>query len=228
MAKPRRPLTRDKVLDAALRILDKGGPAALTMRSLAAAVGVEAMSLYNHVDDKADLLSGVVDRVLSGIAPPDPALPWFERLGLVARGIYEALVAHPALVLIIGSEQGGPTDPQVLAGVDGLIAILEEGGLPPAERVNAFRGLLAMCFGFVVTHTLGLSTSKAAARKAWERSDAAKWTPEAYPHFARLVPQFFMTSAEDDFEFMLRAYLRAVGAPAQAAPGCEGPSTRPR
>ena len=72
-AEPRTPLTRDRVLQAALALADAGGIEALSMRKLGEAVGVEAMSLYNHVPSKADLLDGLVDLVFSEIELPSGA-----------------------------------------------------------------------------------------------------------------------------------------------------------
>ncbi|HRE25778.1 MAG TPA: TetR family transcriptional regulator, partial [Anaerolineales bacterium] len=94
-------LTRDVILTAALRIVDEEGLEALSMRRVATAVGVEAMSLYNHVNDKQDLLNGLADLVLAGITPPDPSRRWDRRLEAIAIGLYEALITHPALVVVL-------------------------------------------------------------------------------------------------------------------------------
>lgn len=211
----RKPLSRERVLAAALALVDAEGLAGLSMRRLAAVLHVEAMSLYHHVRDKGDLLSGLVDVVLSRIAPPDPSRPWSERVEAVALGLYRALVAHPSLVLIIASEEGAPTSGEVLRGMDGVVAALAESGLSPAQQVSAFRGLLAMCFGFVLTHTQGLRATRAQAEAAWQAWDSAKWDPAALPHLARLAPQFLITRPDDDFRFMLTAYLDALRATAR-------------
>ncbi|WP_255355826.1 TetR family transcriptional regulator, partial [Frankia sp. CpI1-P] len=65
-----------------MRLADERGLAGLTMRRLAAELGVEAMSLYNHVANKRDLLDGIAARVYESIPLPDPALAWDERLRL--------------------------------------------------------------------------------------------------------------------------------------------------
>ena len=66
-AEPRRPLSRDRVLRAAIELADERGIESLTMRTLAQELGVEAMSLYNHVANKEEILDGMVDTVMDEI-----------------------------------------------------------------------------------------------------------------------------------------------------------------
>src|SRR5207247_1420609 len=73
---PRAPLSRERVLEAAVRLADEGGIESLTMRKLARALDVEAMSLYNHVANKDDLVDGIVDLVVSEIDLPATADDW--------------------------------------------------------------------------------------------------------------------------------------------------------
>lgn len=212
MPKKRLPLSRERILDAALALLDEDGIDGVSMRKVASALKVEAMSLYNHVRDKQDLLGGVVNRVLAQLEPPDAALPWDARLEQIARRLYGALVQHPALVIVLASEQGRPSDPKVMQGMDGIIATLAEAGLPPPLQVSAYRSLLALCFGFVLAHTQGLSMTQSQAADVRAEWDSAQWNAGPLPHLAQLAPQFLQTKAEDDFAFMLGAYLNAVRA----------------
>lgn len=210
MRKSGTPLTRDQVLAAALKMLDEDGIDGLSMRKLASALNVEAMSLYNHIKDKRDLLDGLCNLVLAQIELPGTSLPWIQRLEAFAINLYEGLLQHPAIVLILASEEGRPTDMRVIQGMESLIAILSESGLNPQHQVSAYRGLLAMCFGFVLAHTQGLRRSKAQAQAAWDQWDSHQWSPDTLPHLARLAPQFMQTHADDDFKFMLDAYLNAL------------------
>lgn len=206
-------LSRQAILEAALEILTAEGVGALTMRRLAERLGVEAMSLYNHIADKRDLLDGVASLVLGRIAPPDPGLPWARRLEAIVLGLYEALSAHPQLVQLIASGQANPRDRQVLEGIDTILAALEDAGLSPQQQVSAFRGMLAMCFGLVLNHTLGLSVSPAefgAQRVTW---DPREWDAPGLPRLAGLAPYALSTTPHDDLRFMLDAYLAALGGP---------------
>src|SRR5205085_2589537 len=73
---PRLPLSRDRILRTALDLADESGIEALTMRKLGQALGFEAMSLYNHVTNKDDVLDGILDLVLAETEPPSPAGDW--------------------------------------------------------------------------------------------------------------------------------------------------------
>ncbi len=204
-------LTRQMILEAALEILSAEGLARLTMRRLAERLGVEAMSLYNYVDDKPDLLDGVASLVLSKIKPPDPGLPWAERLEAVMLNLYNALSAHPQLVTLLAAKQESPRDIAILAGMETIIGILEEAGLNPSQQVSAFRGMLALCFGLVLNHTMGLSTSLANAEAHWLDWDPRELARPDLPRLSRLAPYFLSTRPRDDLRFMLDAFLAAVG-----------------
>ena len=87
----RTPLSRERVTTAALLLIDADGLDALSMRKLGAALGVEAMSLYNHVANKDDLLDGMVDLVVSEIDLPSDATDWKEamrRRAISARSVW--------------------------------------------------------------------------------------------------------------------------------------------
>src|SRR6266540_6177235 len=89
-------LSRERVLQAGLRLVDREGVDALTMRRLGKELGVEAMSLYGHVANKQDLLDGVVECVYAEL--PQCSLmsgPWHERLRSVAHRIRQVLLHHP-------------------------------------------------------------------------------------------------------------------------------------
>ncbi len=204
-------LSRERILQASLQILEEHGLAGLSMRKLAAALDVEAMSLYNHVRDKRDLLNGLTDLVLSQVELPDAALPWNERLETIALNLYHALLRTPALVTILASEQGSPSALKVMRGMDALIAALAETGLNPQQQVHAYRGLLALCIGSVFAHTMGLTKTAQQAQEVWDQWETPGWDAQELPHLARLGPAFGEARAEEDFRFMLRAYISYLG-----------------
>jgi AcrR family transcriptional regulator len=90
----RAPLTRDRVLEAAVRLADAGGIEALSMRRLGQELGVEAMSLYNHVANKDDLHQGIVELVLGVLEPPADGGDWKHELRRTAVSSYQAFVRH--------------------------------------------------------------------------------------------------------------------------------------
>jgi AcrR family transcriptional regulator len=215
--KPRGQLSRQAIVEAAAAILAADGLEGLTMRRIAKALGVEAMSLYNHVRDKRDLLDGVVGLKLSRIQAPDPSRPWPERLRTLVLGLYEALAADPWLVMALTTEQIEPREPAVVAAMEAALAAFEDAGLEGPQRVSAFRGLLALCFGLVLTHTIGLRMTPAQAEQRFAEADADQWSNADAPRLTALAPQFLLTRPSDDLEFMLDAYVAALGGRRNAA-----------
>src|SRR4051794_29501477 len=92
---PRIPLSRERVLSAAISLADEGGIESLSMRKLAQELGVEAMSLYNHVANKEDLLDGIVESVVGEIATPSSETEWKTAIREIAVSAHETLLRHP-------------------------------------------------------------------------------------------------------------------------------------
>jgi AcrR family transcriptional regulator len=88
------PLSRDRVMHAAVELADEGGIESLSMRRLAQALGVEAMSLYHHVRNKSDLLGGMLDIVYSEVEPPTPAGDWRAAMRHSAISFHHVLLRH--------------------------------------------------------------------------------------------------------------------------------------
>src|SRR4029077_10021064 len=96
VAASRRPLTSERILDAAVELIDQSGLAELSMRHLGAALGVEAMSLYRHFASKSMLLEAVVGRLLAELVLPVPGhAPWEASFRALARGYRQLLLRHP-------------------------------------------------------------------------------------------------------------------------------------
>src|SRR6266480_4817426 len=91
----RKPLSRERILDTALALVDEEGIEALSMRKLGQALGYEAMSLYNHVANKDDLLDGIVDRVLAETELPRAPGDWHAAVRASAISVHDALRRHP-------------------------------------------------------------------------------------------------------------------------------------
>ena len=138
-----RPLTRTELLDAALGIVDSEGLEALTMRRLADAVGVEAMSLYHHVPSKDALLDWTVERMRSEMRLPEP-LPdgWAGVLEAIFVEYRRVLAAHPNMLPLAARR----TD---LAGASGLQYLIEQ-GIGPDDAVEMYQSLVAFTVGFSV------------------------------------------------------------------------------
>lgn len=148
MPAPRTPLTRERVLRAGLVIADRDGLDGLTMRALGAAVGVQAMSLYNHVTDKDDILGGLVDLVVAEIGVSWADAPWREAMRQRAEAAHRVLLAHPwATGLLMSRANVGPA---MLTYIDRTLGCLTRAGfsLPMADHVwNTLDGYI---YGFTL------------------------------------------------------------------------------
>jgi AcrR family transcriptional regulator len=145
----RAPLSRERVLRAALRLVDAGGHNALSMRNLGKELGVEAMSLYNHVANKEDILDGLVDIVFSEIAVPSPgATDWKGAMRERAISVREALNRHRwAVGLMEGRLNPGPAS---LRNHDAVMGCLREAGFPFRSAVHASSVIDAYIYGFAL------------------------------------------------------------------------------
>lgn len=145
-----KPLTRDRILQAAKFLADAEGRNAVTMRRLAAELGVEAMSLYHHIPNKDALLDGLVDVIMAEIneiTNEESGADWRGRLRRRFLGARDVMVRHPWAPGLIGSR---PTiTPSVICYYEGLLAVLIEGGLSYALAHRALHAFAAMPLGFV-------------------------------------------------------------------------------
>src|SRR5438552_19084265 len=105
----RTPLSRKRVLDAAIRLADEGGIESLPMRKLARALGVEAMSLYNHVANKGDLVDAIVDLVVGEIELPSNSDDWEAAIRTCAISAHDAFLRHPWACGLVMSPTATPT-----------------------------------------------------------------------------------------------------------------------
>jgi len=159
------PLSRELVLRAAVALADERGLAELTMRNLAKELGVEAMSLYNHVANKNDLLDGMIDLVFSEIDPPVAGGEWKAELRKRALSTRAALLRHRWAV----GEMEGRTDhgPSNLRVHDAVLGCLLGAGFSAEATVHAYSVLDAYMYGFALQQTdMSSQTPEDFAREA--------------------------------------------------------------
>ncbi|MEV6359317.1 TetR/AcrR family transcriptional regulator C-terminal domain-containing protein [Nocardia asteroides] len=145
---PRTPLTRDHVLRAAIGIADQDGLDALSMRRLAKAVGVEAMSLYNHVANKDDLLDGIIDLVVAEISVPAAGGDWQAELRRRAISAHEVLLRHRWATGLLGSRV--TVGPAMLRYIDATLACLVTAGFTYEQADRAWNALDSHIYGFTL------------------------------------------------------------------------------
>ena len=140
-------LSAEVVFEAALRLVDQEGIEALTMRRLAADLGVATMSLYSHVPNKDQLLLGVVNLATSEIVLLEPGTPPWEALRVITRDFRRVALLHPNLVPLIVRQP--PTGSQGLYVLEAALDALRRAGLGPEEAAQAYRVSASFAIGFV-------------------------------------------------------------------------------
>ncbi|MFI6214772.1 TetR/AcrR family transcriptional regulator C-terminal domain-containing protein [Nocardia brasiliensis] len=151
MPKPtaaRAPLNREKVLRAALSVADEQGLAALSMRKLAQLLGVEAMSLYNHVANKDDLLDGLADLVIAEMAVPAIGGDWKAAMRARATSAHEVLQRHPWATGLIGSRLN--VGPAMLRYIDATVGCLHAAGFSYQLADRAWNAMDSHIYGFTM------------------------------------------------------------------------------
>src|SRR3954447_4746594 len=143
---PRLPLSRERILAAALDLADENGIESLTMRKLGETLGFEAMSLYNHVANKNDLLDGMIDLVLVETESPSPVEDWDAAIRATALSVHHALNRHPWACNLLMSP--GRVRPSRLRYMDALLGRLREAGFSADTTYHAYHVLDAHIFSF--------------------------------------------------------------------------------
>jgi AcrR family transcriptional regulator len=204
------PLHRDRVLRAAVALADERGIASLTMRKLGEALGVEAMSLYNHVASKGDLLDGMVDVVFDEIEVPVDETDWKVAMRVRARSTREVLARHQWAIGLLESRT--TPGPATLRHHDAVIGILREGGLSVELAAHAFALLDSYIYGFALQEAnLPFEAGDETAELARAILDRAP--PETYPHLTELAVEHVMQPGYDfgdEFDFGLDLILAGL------------------
>jgi AcrR family transcriptional regulator len=210
----RTPLSRERVLRAAIKLADEGGIESLTMRKLARALGVEAMSLYNHVSNKDDLMDGIVDLVMAEIELPSGGEEWDVAIRKYAVSAHEALLRHRWAASLVLSPTTARTEPTPrLESMEWLLGRLKEAGFPPKLRYSAYHTLDSHIFGFTLWQ-LGHSVAANNLRGDQDLADfAASFLSEMraldYGHLAEHIEQHLDAGNDgaSEFEFGLDLIL---------------------
>lgn len=155
----RRLLTRERVLAEALAIISAEGAHALSMRAIAARLGVVPGALYRHVRSKEQLYDLVLDAVLAEVdCQADPGAPWATQVGVLSRRLRTVLENHPGIAALLKARD--PVSPASLAVAEAFLAPLNAAGLPGRQAALAFR----LIYDYTVGFALGDPTSPAEQR----------------------------------------------------------------
>nr|WP_305070593.1 TetR/AcrR family transcriptional regulator C-terminal domain-containing protein [Micromonospora tarensis] len=177
-ARPRRalPLTVERIVAAAVALLDEHGIEGLTMRRLAQQLDVTSTALYWHVKTKDDVLDLAVDRIFGDVPVPEPSDDWIDDIRSLARAWRAAMLCHPWTPSLVGRPMLGPN---VLARTEFLQAALVRGGLDGLQLAVATRMLANYVIGAALTEATWHQTADPQARAAARNQIAA--LSDAYP-----------------------------------------------
>ncbi len=203
---PRPPLNRERILAVAVEIADERGVGAVTMREVASRLGVEAMSLYNHVANKDDILDGMVDVVIEQFDLPADAGDWQEAMRRRAVSAHEVFGLHPwAPMLMDSRESSGPSR---LRYFDWVLGTLVEAGFSLEAAARAFSLLDSYVYGFGIQQ-FNMGAADDASTEEMAEAILAYIPAEEYPYLHRMASQAMAEGydAAADFDFGLEIIL---------------------
>jgi len=201
------PLNRERVLQAASALADAGGIESLTMRKLGEGLGVEAMSLYNHVANKDDLLDGMVDGVFAEIVLPSGETDWRTAMRLRAISARTVLSRHPWATGLMQSRT--TPGPATMQHHDVVIGTLREAGFSIEMAAHAFSALDSYIYGFALQErSLPFDDAEETAQVA--QMILAQFPAGEYPHLTEMTVEHVLQPGYDygnEFEFGLDLIL---------------------
>ena len=212
----RAPLTRDRVLRAALELADEGGTAALTMERIGRRLGVEAMSLYRHVRNKDDILDGIVDLVFAEIELPADRSNWRTVLRAQSISTRAALRRHPWAITLMESRMApGPAN---LRSHEDTLTVLLESGCSATMATHAYNLVDSYVLGFALQE-VNMPFSNAEELAAMGEDLLAQVPADTYPSFVRVSAELLASGFDygDEFEFGLDLILEGVERALQGA-----------
>ena len=209
----REPISREAIVTAAIRLLDREGLAALSMRRLAEELGTGAASLYWHVGSKDGLLDLVFDELIGEEQVPeaDPSR-WQEQLKDIARAQRRISLRHPYLVRIsIGRI---PMGPNALNYSERVLAILKAGGVPDTLAVQGYLLMISTVNGFMLDE-VGDAQPGAPSGVPQEAADmasqyVASLPTDRFPNMVALAPEFARADPDERFELLLDIFIGGI------------------
>jgi TetR/AcrR family transcriptional regulator, tetracycline repressor protein len=193
-------LTRERIVEAGLGIVDEFGPERLTMRGLAQRLGVTATAIYHYVDGRDDLLEAILDQVCETIvANADQTGSWRRRLASLLESLVEQSMTHPsASVWAITSYA---RQEPMLRLHEAILATLADAGFPPREAVRIKGILLRFCVGHLVLH-------ESAPGHDWRALPK-----DRFPHYRASGPALDRSDPADVFATGLATLITALPQP---------------
>ena len=204
------PLSRDRILAAAVELADAEGVQGMSMRKLAASLGFEVMSLYNHVANKRDLITGMVDWIAGEMDRRDPGRPWNEAVRAMSTSAHDVLLSHEWAAPLWSESMPGPNRMRLM---EDLLAAFREGGFSPRLAHFGFHAITMHIVGFTLqqlSYSAGADSRDVTAEEFLSSLDT-----EQFPYLIEHVEYHVHDDGGGDFEFILDLILDGLGRSAE-------------
>lgn len=203
----RTPLTRERISAAALAVMDRSGYEAVSMRRLGDELGVSAMSLYNHIQDKDDLMLSMIEAAMADFVLPDDAVTeWETRIRLLARSYRDVLMTHPGVMQLFAECSRPSTSVQALRPIEESLVTLRSAGLADADMVEAYRMFGGYIMGFVLMETRGMFQ----APEGVPVEMLPSMIPDELPTLKANFSVMCMSDSSMDFEFGIDVMIAGI------------------
>jgi TetR/AcrR family tetracycline transcriptional repressor len=207
-ARRRRTLSREQVIETALSLLDQVGLEKLTMRRLAARLGVRAASLYRHVRNKEELMVLLADAISADIPLAGGAGTWREQLTFLAWNVRRGLAARRDAAIVLANTP--PAGPHRLKHIDAALRVIRSSGLSERDAVWAAYHLNNFVTEFAADEARFATFAAGKSRRqqfAWARRYFASLPPEEYPNVVALAGPLTDDAPDELFQFGIDCWL---------------------
>jgi AcrR family transcriptional regulator len=197
----RTPLSRLRIAQAALAVVDRDGLEALSMRRLGAELGVEGMAVYRYFPNKAAVLAGVVEVLLAELVIPPPSnVPWTDVFRDVSRAYRALLLRHPHAIPLLAALP--LSDPSAARAAGSVMALLRAAGF---DAESALRTLAT-----ITSYVVGIAQWEVGTAPLRAEGRDVTLPPDADPYLVELLPQLAEDDCEETFEFGLEVIVRGL------------------
>jgi len=203
-------LSAESIVDAALEIVDTSGLDALSMRKLAAQLGVSPMGLYSYFESKDDLLDRMADTVLERLEfPIVPGGDWKAQVRAIMQSLRGLLLSHPGVVRLFITRR--VVTRALTRSIDATLGVLRDAGLPHDRLAPAYSALFTFTLGFVVFEIPRTLPEDAEESERHVAERLALMSERRFPHVSDLASELAGMSASTNFDYGLDRLLDGLG-----------------
>lgn len=201
------PLTRERILRAALRIVDSGGLDGLSMRKLGTRLGVKGTALYHHFASKSDIIDALIAMVMKDIDLADDESNWVRRIRRALQSQRQVMLAHPNLVCAIALRPF--STPESARSHNTLLGILMSAGLDDETTLHGYQTLRAFVVGYALTETAGLLAVSGVPESS-SRLSIKDFADHGLSQLVDIIPIAAHCDRDEDFTLGLEAILTGL------------------